>query len=207
MNETVSNIKKKEIISDSNISIHEDTKKTKQTASIASPTTIDNESNSIFHSSISQELIKLTFPESNNLLDDDMNNLGDTDTFGQIKNDFNLLYTDEYITMIPDDLLKLVLQLLIEKMFEIVNCYHTQMSNEKIIYNKVNDLYKECSHKFLLLNKQYNLLQHKKEKFQISKQNINFITGNYSKTSNHLLSINKDEIKMFSLLMKKAKTK
>ena len=76
--------------------------------------------------------------------------------------------------MIPDDLLKLELQLLIEKMFEIVNCYHTQMSNEKIIYNKVNDLYKECSHKFLLLNKQYNLLQHKKEKFQISKQNINF---------------------------------
>ena len=142
MNETVSNIKKKEIISDSNISIHEDTKKTKQTASIASPTTIDNESNSILHSSISQELIKLTFPESNNLLDDDMNNLGDTDTFGQIKNDFNLLYTDEYITMIPDDLLKLELELLIEKMFEIVNCYHTQMSNEKIIYNKVNDLYK-----------------------------------------------------------------
>ena len=50
-----------------------------------------------------------------------MNNLGDTDTFGQIKNDFNLLYTDEYITMIPDDLLKLELELLIEKMFEIVN--------------------------------------------------------------------------------------
>lgn len=169
---------------------------------IASPTTIDNESNSILHSSISQELIKLTFPESNNLLDDD-----NTDTFEQIKNDFNLLYTDDYITMIPDDLLKLELELLIEKMFAIVNCYHTQMSNEKIIYNKVNDLYKECSHKFLLLNKQYNLLQHKKEKFQISKQNINFITGNYSKTSNHLLSINKDEIKMFSLLVKKPKAK
>ena len=169
---------------------------------IASPTTIDNESNSILHSSISQELIKLTFPESNNLLDND-----NTDTFEQIKNDFNLLYTDDYITMIPDDLLKLELELLIEKMFAIVNCYHTQMSNEKIIYNKVNDLYKECLHKFLLLNKQYNLLQHKKEKFQISKQNINFITGNYSKTSNHLLSINKDEIKMFSLLVKKPKAK
>lgn len=81
---------------------------------IASPTTIDNESNSILHCSISQELIKLTFPESNNLLDDDN---GDTDTFEQIKNDFNLLYTDDYITMIPDDLLKLELELLIEKMF------------------------------------------------------------------------------------------
>ena len=58
---------------------------------------------------------KRTQIEFIDILDDDMNNLGDTDTFGQIKNDFNLLYTDEYITMIPDDLLKLELELLIEK--------------------------------------------------------------------------------------------
>ena len=175
---------------------------------IASPT-LENEnnteSNSLLHSTISQELIKLNLPnESNNLLDDNINgyDFDSTDTFGQLKNDFNLLYTEEYIKMIPDDLLRLELELLIEKMFEIVNCYHSQMSNEKKRYSKVNELYKECSQKYLLFCKKYSQLKHQKEKYQISKQNLNFIKGNYIKNVQNVLTINKDEMNMFKQLVK-----
>ena len=175
---------------------------------IASPTLENDnntESNSLLHSTISQELIKLNLPnESNNLLDENTNgyDFDSTDTFGQLKNDFNLLYTEEYIKMIPDDLLRLELELLIEKMFEIVNCYHSQMSNEKIVYSKVSELYKECSQKYLLLSKKYSMLQHQREKFQISKQNLNFLNGNYIKSVQNVFSINKDEINMFNQLVK-----
>ena len=178
---------------------------------VASPTLENDnntESNSLLRTSISLELIKLNLPnESNNLLDDNNNgyNFDSMDTFSQLKNDFNLLYTEEYIKMIPDDLLRLELELLIEKMFEIVNCYHSQMSNEKIVYSKVSELYKECSHKYLLLSKKYSQLQHQKEKFQISKQNLNFINGNYIKNIQNLLTINKEEINMFSRLVKPKK--
>ena len=177
----------------------------------ASPTLENDnntESNSLLHTSISLELIKLNLPnESNNLLDDNNNgyDFDSMDNFSQLKNDFNLLYTEEYIKMIPDDLLRLELELLIEKMFEIVNCYHSQISNEKIVYSKVSELYKECSHKYLLLSKKYSQLQHQKEKFQISKQNLNFINGNYIKNIQNLLTINKDEINMFSRLVKPKK--
>lgn len=217
-------IKKKENIesTNNNTSINEDNnnllnansmKKTISTQNqntIASPTiyneNINNESNSLLHTSISQELISLNFVnESNNLLDDNNMDLDSLDAFTQTKNDFNLLYTNEYIKMIQDDLLKLELELLIEKMFEIVSCYHTQLSNEKVIYGKVSKLYKECSQKFLLLNKQYSKLQHQKEKFQISKQNLHFISGNNIKNSQNLLSVNKEEINMFNILVKPKK--
>lgn len=216
-------IKKKENIENANNnSINEDNnnllnansmKKTISTQNqntIASPTiyndNINNESNSLLHTSISQELISLNFVnESNNLIDDNNMDMDSLDAFTQTKNDFNLLYTNEYIKMIQDDLLKLELELLIEKMFEIVSCYHTQLSNEKIIYGKVSRLYKECSQKFLLLNKQYSKLQHQKEKFQISKQNLHFISGNNIKNSQNLLSVNKEEINMFNLLIKPKK--
>jgi hypothetical protein len=171
-------------------------------------TSNNKEQDSPLHSSISLELLKLTFPNqlNNNMLNADTqdyrthNNFEQEplENFNQLKNDFNLLYTKDYLANIPNDLLKLELELLIEKMFEIVTCYHAQLDNVKFFYDKVNNLYKECYSKYLKLNNSYLELQQKKEEFQISKQNLNFIKNNICKQLQNIFNISNDEIKLFS---------
>jgi hypothetical protein len=55
-----------------------------------------------------------------------------------MKDDFILLYNDEYAKNIQDDLLQLEIELFIEKMTDLISCYHLQieqkrMENELII--------------------------------------------------------------------------
>jgi hypothetical protein len=70
-----------------------------------------------------------------------------------LKEDFFLLYTDEYTQNISNDLITFELELLIEKIFELIIAYHIQIKNLKDEHNKLNVLYKETFLQFYLLNK------------------------------------------------------
>ena len=160
------------------------------------------------HTSFSEELIKITniHNKHNNNIFTLSNTLSNTNNhiksssnieqdpleiFTQIKNDFHLLYTNDYLQNISNDLLKLELELLIEKIFEIITCYHFQLESSKFIYNKINLLYNKYSSKYMKLNHKLIELQYKKEQLNKSKRNIN-------KQIQSECDINKSEFMLFN---------
>ena len=56
----------------------------------------------------------------------------ENDNFTHLKEDFVLLYNEEYVNNIQDDLLKLEIELFIEKMCELIMVYHNQMGEKKL---------------------------------------------------------------------------
>ena len=60
---------------------------------------------------------------------DDNNNENDNNLFNKIKNDFSLVYSSENVKNIKEDLLKLEIELLFEKTFELINTYRSQMDD------------------------------------------------------------------------------
>ena len=115
----------------------------------------------------------ISISNNNNYIEEeeiDMDN-----NFTKLKEDFNLLYNLEYISKINEDLLKLEVELFIEKMSELFNAYHTQM-DEKILEKKLIDReYKANFGKYILYNK--------------LKENLGFIKRRLEKEKNKNISI------------------
>ena len=111
--------------------------------------------------------------------------------FGRLKEDFLLLYNDDYMNNIQEDLLKLEIELFVEKMTELIQCYHDEYNQKKmeneIIKNKLNI---NC--------KKYKKIQKLIKQFDICKidNEINNIKKNKNCKGNNL-SINKNEIGIF----------
>ena len=110
--------------------------------------------------------------------------LEDNNNYTKLKEDFNLLYNLEYISKINEDLLKLEVELFIEKMSELFSEYHTQM-DEKILENRLNNReyninlgkylsYNKLKDKLEFLKKAYN----KKKRINMDKQNNKIIKAN-----------------------------
>lgn len=164
---------------------------------------IENEN--ILHSSLSEELFKL-INGNNNTPQLNIQNVEQEplENFNQVKNDFILQYSNEYLQNIPNDLLKLELELLVEKMFELVTCYHSQLDNAKYFYEKINYLSKEYYSKFMKLNHNYLELQYQKERLHSLTQNPKNLYGQLS----NIFNTSKDEIYLFNeLIQDKNKTK
>ena len=127
------------------------------------------------------------------------NNISTFNDFYRLKNDLYLVYNNKYINNIKEELLKLELELLVEKIIELVNEYHKSIDYEKDIY------------KFLLSScKYYKFLHHvyskkirKLEKInEIKRDKIDKININ-----NHDLLIYKKEIYIFESLFMNNKNK
>ena len=118
----------------------------------------------------------------------------DMNDFYKLKEDFLLLYNDEYNHNIKDDLLKLEIDLFIEKVVELIMAYHMNM-NQKMIENEILEhKYKLKISKYLLINKLYSKLQQLKNDQKIKK----YIK---IKNKNQLNNcINKDEINLFKFI-------
>ena len=128
------------------------------------------------------------------------------DNFTRLKDDFILLYNEEYINSIEDDLLKLEIELLFEKLSELIYAYHSQME-EKQIENELleNNLkisivdMKKCKKLFMNLEK---------IKFDIENNTKNN-KKNVKKIKNLNVNINLNELKILQniFLIKNNKTK
>jgi len=118
----------------------------------------------------------------------------DYNNFGRLKEDFLLLYNNDYMNNIQEDLLKLEIELFVEKMAELIQCYHDEYNQKKmeneIIKNKLNI---NC--------KKYKKIQKLIKRFDICKidNEINNIKKNINCKGNNL-SINKDEIGIFKII-------
>ena len=116
--------------------------------------------------------------------------------FTELKNDFFLFYTDDYLNNIQEDLLKLELELIIEKVFELIMAYHSQI-RLMIIFQKNNKhIYKECESNYFSLEKKMKKLQKIKSYKQLSNQNMNIIKKNYLKEQSIMLNLNLNEFQI-----------
>ena len=84
-----------------------------------------------------------SFQYLNQIEENEENTINSFIIFYQMKNDLYLLYNKKYISNIRDELLKFELELLVEKISELVQEYHKNMKDEKIIYKYLLNTYKK----------------------------------------------------------------
>ena len=128
---------------------------------------------------------------------------GNNDIFGtfidfyQMKNDLYLLYNKKYINNINDELLKLEIDLFVEKITELINEYHKNITEEKIIYKYLINAtknYKKLFHIYFNLDKKLNKIK-EKNKEKRDKMNIN----------NKDILIFQSELSLFDILFENKK--
>jgi hypothetical protein len=132
--------------------------------------------------------------------DDDDYNIFDEEYF-RLKGDFDLLYNDQYVNNIKNDLLKLEFELLFEKMIEMIFVYHTTIS-KRINENKIWKF--KCNEnraKYILVNKLYNKLELTKNKNTIKDAPLYENRSIIRQYNNKNLSLNKDEFNIFNKII------
>ena len=102
--------------------------------------------------------------------------------FTKLKEDFNLLYNLEYVSKINEDLLKLEVELFIEKMSELFTAYHTVMDEEILEKKLIDREYKINFGKYILYNKLKDKLELIKKKYSKEK-NKNISSGQYKENT------------------------
>ena len=113
--------------------------------------------------------------------------------FDKLKEDFLLLYNEEYNNNIKEDFLKLEIDLFLEKMIELINTFHINIT-EKLVENKIlENKYKAEIDQYILIKK----LNSKLEKLK-NFQNIKLNIFNNTKYKN-LLNLN--EINLFKFIL------
>ena len=122
------------------------------------------------------------------------------DNYTRIKEDFNLLYNDEYIKQINEDLLKLEIELFFEKMSELFSSYHLLM-DDKILENQIIKRdYKKNISKYLLYSKLYNKLQFVKTAYQTKNHNLKEKGINLDTQNLANVNINMNELNIFKII-------
>ena len=124
-------------------------------------------------------------PENNEI------NEYENNIFERLKEDFLLLYNDDYMNNIQEDLIKLEIELFFEKMTELIQSYHYEYNQKKmekeIIQNSIKFNY--------IKNKNVYKLIKNLEIRKIANE-MNNKKGKY-KQNNDDIDINKNEIKIF----------
>ena len=148
--------------------------------------------------------INLEQNECGNALEDNKNEDNPLEQFIKLKEDFNVLYNKNYLDDIQDELLKLEIELLVEKIIELISEYHKKISEEKIIYKDLLLLKENCKNKYFNIKKLCEKLQLIKEKKDEYIDN-NDIKNNYQISERKDLTIFKSEIDLFQNLFKNSK--
>ena len=125
--------------------------------------------------------------------------------FFRLKSDFDLLYNEEYIYNIKNDLLKLEIELFVEKMIELISGYHKEIGL-KIEENKIlKNIYKQNSKKYTSLFKLSNKLQLIKDKYDAKKINLIVNKNKIKQQKTNNLLLNKEEFNLFDEIINNKK--
>ena len=144
------------------------------------------EEKKINENKIDEETIKVKRNES-----EDIFNIDENSNFERIKEDFLLLYNENYMNNIQEDLLKLEIELIFEKIVELMECYNIEYNEKKMEKEIIQNNFK------------LNLIEYKKiqkliKKLEISKidNEINNKIKKY-KDKNDYINVRKSEIEVF----------
>ena len=166
----------------------------------------DINSNKIFLFKDDMEEIFMNIFSNKNNIDFDEDYLLNT-SFENNRNDFNIMYTNNYGDTVMDDLLSLEIKLLIEKMIEIQKSYHKELNLIISQYNKNNKIFKLLIEKIKSLQKKIYLIKKMKEIKNISGSIYNFI-GIYNNNNHHEINkINKNEFALWGNIMESSNQK
>ena len=145
--------------------------------------------------------------DEKNKIFDDLSNISnnENDNYLKLREDFILLYNDYYVKNVQEDLLKLEIELFVEKMTGLISAYHYEI-NEKKIQNKIleNNL-KENSGKYLNLCKLYCRLNILKKNFKKKHLRLFPNKTNIKEINNKNFETNKKEIELFKLIFQNKK--
>ena len=124
----------------------------------------------------------------------------ENDNFHRLKEDFILLYNNEYMKNIKDDLLILEIELFIEKMVELTKEYHTQISDKLLEYQIQKNKFNQYLLKYSQINKLYNKLQSLKINHEIKRQRKNTNNKIFVKQNKDFFDTNQNEINIYKFL-------
>ena len=139
--------------------------------------------------------ILMSLLDNKNNIDFDENYLLNT-SFENNRNDFNIMYTDDYEKTVVNDMLSLEIKLLIEKMLELQKSYHKELNIIVNQYNKNEKVFNLLVQKIKILHKKLYQI-HKLNETKNIKGNIYNFIGIYNNNNKH--DINKININEFFL--------
>ena len=155
---------------------------------------IINEINDFNLDNKKEDILMSLFDNKNNI-DFDENYLLNT-SFENNRNDFIIMYTDDYEKTVVNDMLSLEIKLLIEKMLELQKSYHKELNIIVNQYHRNEKIFKLLVEKIKMLQKQLCQIQKLNETKNIKGNIYNFI-GIYNNNNKH--DINKININEFFL--------
>ena len=122
-------------------------------------------------------------------------------SFENNRNDFNIMYTDNYGLSVKNDMLSLEIKLLIEKILEMQKSYHKELDLILGVYNKNSKLMKLLVEKIKFLQKKIFLIKKLKEKEEI-KGNLYIFLGKYNHNNqNDIYKINQNEFYLWNYIL------
>ena len=137
---------------------------------------------------------------SNNILSNfDFNNNENND-YEKLKEDFNLLYNDNYVKNVNEDLFKLEIELCVEKTTGLINSYNAEINFKKLENRILEEKLKVNANKFFKLKKLFYKLKIIRKKYKKNNIYINQNEMNIKLIDDKELQINKKEIELFNLL-------
>ena len=139
--------------------------------------------------------------ENNKICDDASNDSNDDmNNFSRLKEDFILLYSDNYVNNVQEDLLKLEIDLFVEKMTGLISAYHQEMNDRKILNQMIENDLKRNSEKYLTLSKLNYKLNLVKKNYKRKCLILNKNKNNLKDINDKNFETNKNEIELFKLI-------
>ena len=148
------------------------------------------------------ENINISFNSYNiNFDDNDNEELFIDSEFENLKNDFEIFYTNDYLNNIQEDVLQLEIQLLFEKIFELQSVYHKEYNNLQKDFYYFKNIFQNIIEKYKMISKIKYKLIIKVDSIQIE-NNYNVFVNNYKFQNNkETIDINKIEFNLWKIMI------
>ena len=128
------------------------------------------------------------------------NSIYESDNYSKLKEDFILLYSDNYVQNVQEDLLKLEIELFVEKMTGLISAYHYEINEKKLENTFLEKNLKENSVKYIDFSKLYAKLNLIKKSYKKKYQRILKNKTNIKDINNKNFETNKNELELFKLI-------
>ena len=122
-------------------------------------------------------------------------------SFENNRNDFNIMYTDNYGLSVKNDMLSLEIKLLIEKILEMQKSYHKELDLILGVYNKNSKLMKLLVEKIKFLQKKIFVIKKLKEKEEIKGNLYIFLEKYNHNNQNDIYKINQNEFYLWNYIL------
>jgi len=162
----------------------------------------NNQSSSNFENEDEYNDKNINIDSNNNLSNSDVN-ANENNYYEKLKEDFNLLYNDNYVKNVNEDLFKLEIELVVEKMTGLINSYNADINFKKLENRILEEKLKINANKFFKLKKLDYKLSLIKKKYKKNNIHLNQNEMDIKSINDKELQINKKEIELFNLLYPK----